>query len=206
MASKTNFSKILRKLREERKISQKTVAQELGISQALLSHYEKGVRECGLGFLIKAAKYYEVSSDYLLGLTLESEEDNTASYKKIGNEDENKIDNKKQLKTTSENNYAVLYKNLIKNVSEYIFDNMKGIEYKRTAQISGEYIILSIYSLYKYLVDTKNLNSYEEVEAAKSKLIVELKKGKKHFKHSSNEHINFMLKNGDGIISKINTK
>jgi len=58
MANKTAFSQTLRKLREDKKISQKSVSQDLGISQALLSHYEKGVRECGLSFLIKAAKYY----------------------------------------------------------------------------------------------------------------------------------------------------
>ena len=41
----------------------------MGISQALLSHYEKGIRECGLDFLVKAAEYYDVSCDYLLGRT-----------------------------------------------------------------------------------------------------------------------------------------
>lgn len=41
----------------------------MGISQALLSHYEKGIRECGLDFVVKAAQYYHVSTDYLLGLT-----------------------------------------------------------------------------------------------------------------------------------------
>ena len=38
-----------------------------GISQALLSHYEKGIRECGLDFVIRCADYYHVSCDYLLG-------------------------------------------------------------------------------------------------------------------------------------------
>ena len=56
-------------LRKEQNVSQKKVAADLGISQALLSHYEKGVRECGLDFVVKAAKYYHVSTDYLLGLT-----------------------------------------------------------------------------------------------------------------------------------------
>ena len=56
-------------LRKEQNVSQKKVAADLGISQALLSHYEKGVRECGLDFVVKAAQYYHVSTDYLLGLT-----------------------------------------------------------------------------------------------------------------------------------------
>ena len=64
----TIFSKNLRKLREVRKISQKSAAASLGISQALLSHYEKGIRECGLDFLTRAAKFYKVSTDYMLGI------------------------------------------------------------------------------------------------------------------------------------------
>lgn len=54
-------------LRSQRGASQKEAAEALGISQALLSHYEKGIRECGLDFLLKAASYYDVSCDYLLG-------------------------------------------------------------------------------------------------------------------------------------------
>ena len=54
-------------IRKERKISQKQAAADLGISQALLSHYEKGIRECGLEFLSRIADYYHVSCDYLLG-------------------------------------------------------------------------------------------------------------------------------------------
>ncbi|MCL2755384.1 MAG: helix-turn-helix transcriptional regulator, partial [Oscillospiraceae bacterium] len=64
-----DFPRILALLRNERKISQKKAAQDLGIAQALLSHYERGKRECGLAFLVKAADYYGVSTDYLLGRT-----------------------------------------------------------------------------------------------------------------------------------------
>lgn len=62
-----DFPRILSLLRKERHISQKEAAAALGIAQALLSHYEKGKRECGLDFLVKAADYYNVSTDYLLG-------------------------------------------------------------------------------------------------------------------------------------------
>ena len=64
-----DFPRILTLLRKERGFSQKKAAADLGISQALLSHYEKGVRECGLDFLVRAAAYYGVSCDYLLGRT-----------------------------------------------------------------------------------------------------------------------------------------
>ncbi len=63
------FPRILTLLRKERGISQKQAASDLHISQALLSHYEKGIRECGLDFVVRVAEYYSVSCDYLLGRT-----------------------------------------------------------------------------------------------------------------------------------------
>ena len=61
------FSNAIQKLRYEKKLSQRVVAQELGISQALLSHYEKGVRQPKLDFVRKIAGYYGVSADDILG-------------------------------------------------------------------------------------------------------------------------------------------
>jgi transcriptional regulator with XRE-family HTH domain len=71
----TKFASVITELRKKKRISQKNASKELGISQALLSHYENGVRECGLEFVIKAAKYYGVSCDYLLG-----NEDNSVNF------------------------------------------------------------------------------------------------------------------------------
>ncbi len=65
----SKFPEILCALRKERGISQKRAAQDLGISQALLSHYEKGIRECGLDFVIRCSEYYGVTADYLLGIS-----------------------------------------------------------------------------------------------------------------------------------------
>jgi transcriptional regulator with XRE-family HTH domain len=63
----TAFSNRITALRKERGLSQKEVAMSLGVSQALLSHYEKGVRECGLEFVVRCAEYFGVTTDYLLG-------------------------------------------------------------------------------------------------------------------------------------------
>ena len=63
------FPEILSALRREKSINQRTAAQDLGISQALLSHYENGAREPGLQFVCRACDYYGVSADYLLGRT-----------------------------------------------------------------------------------------------------------------------------------------
>lgn len=66
-----DFPRILTLLRKERGLSQKEAAGALGVSQALLSHYENGKRECGLDFLVDAAEFYRVSCDYLLGRSAE---------------------------------------------------------------------------------------------------------------------------------------
>ena len=62
-----SFSDTLSALRRGRGLSQRQVAADLGISQALLSHYETGAREPGLGFVCRACDYYGVTADYLLG-------------------------------------------------------------------------------------------------------------------------------------------
>lgn len=54
-------------------MSQRLAAQTLEVSQALLSHYENGLREPGLNFILRACKYYNVSADFLLGRTLSRE-------------------------------------------------------------------------------------------------------------------------------------
>ena len=66
----SDFSRTLALLRREKKISQRTAAGDLGVSQALLSHYENGLREPGLSFVVRAADYYGVSCDYLLGRSI----------------------------------------------------------------------------------------------------------------------------------------
>ena len=63
------FSAVLHRLRLEKGLSQRAVAADLGIRQALLSHYETGAREPGLAFVCRACDYYGVSADYLLGRT-----------------------------------------------------------------------------------------------------------------------------------------
>ncbi len=64
-----DFANKLSDLRRAKGVSQKEAATALGVSQALLSHYEKGIRECGLAFVCRAASYYGVTADWLLGLS-----------------------------------------------------------------------------------------------------------------------------------------
>ena len=66
---KSAFSETLSSLRREKGLSQRRAAADLGVSQALLSHYENDAREPKLDFVVKVCNYYEVSADYILGRT-----------------------------------------------------------------------------------------------------------------------------------------
>ena len=66
----------LRDTREDFDYKQKGLAAKLGISPQLYSMYERGERQIPFHLIIKLAKIYDVSIDYLAGLT-----DNARSYK-----------------------------------------------------------------------------------------------------------------------------
>ncbi|MCI9169580.1 MAG: helix-turn-helix transcriptional regulator [Lawsonibacter sp.] len=55
-------------LRKERDLTQKEVGQELGISLNSYQRYETGEREPTAPVLVKMARFYHVSLDYLVGL------------------------------------------------------------------------------------------------------------------------------------------
>jgi len=56
-------------LREDSDLTQKEIAEYLGIHPNVYRRYEKGVREFPLELIVKLADYYHVSTDYLLGRT-----------------------------------------------------------------------------------------------------------------------------------------
>ena len=68
---KSKFAAKLGELRHEKGLSQRQAAVELGVSQALLSHYETDAREPKLDFVVKVCDYYSVTTDYILGRTNE---------------------------------------------------------------------------------------------------------------------------------------
>ena len=57
----------LQALRKERRLSQKEVADALGISAAVVSNYESGERTPSLENLLSLSSFYRCSTDYLLG-------------------------------------------------------------------------------------------------------------------------------------------
>lgn len=59
----------LKELRIEKSLTQQQVAEQLGITQRAYSHYEIGDREPSVALIKQLCKLFEVSADYLLGLT-----------------------------------------------------------------------------------------------------------------------------------------
>lgn len=62
------FSKRLKELRIMRNLTQKQLGEILGCATSSVSNWENGIREPDLECLKKFAKFFNVSSDYLLGL------------------------------------------------------------------------------------------------------------------------------------------
>ena len=58
----------LKELREDLDLKQKDLAAYLHIKQNTYSQYENGQRQLPIDILIKLAQYYDVSTDYILGL------------------------------------------------------------------------------------------------------------------------------------------
>ncbi len=69
-----HFYQRLRDLREDKDLSQGNISQLLKISQQHYSMYETGKRELPMHHFITLAKFYNVSLDYLAGLTNEPRE------------------------------------------------------------------------------------------------------------------------------------
>ncbi|QDK70744.1 helix-turn-helix domain-containing protein [Lactococcus protaetiae] len=67
------FTYILKKLRNEKNLTQKQIAEDLGISQPNYQQWESGKRSPSGETLERLADYFQVSTDYLLGRTKEKE-------------------------------------------------------------------------------------------------------------------------------------
>ena len=149
----SEFNRILALLRKERGITQKQAAADLGISQAQLSHYEKGIRECNLAFVVQVADYYGVSCDYLLGrsadrsgqtITVEELPDAGAS--------------------TSGSVYRgsvlpTMYKKLIENSLDILYDKLQASKNKQLVTQISQYLMLAVYRMFRCLYDASSKNA-----------------------------------------------
>ena len=65
---KSTFAERLKELRQERELKQAELAKEVDISLSIISMYENGLRKPGMDAIIALSNYFNVSTDYLLGL------------------------------------------------------------------------------------------------------------------------------------------
>lgn len=149
----SEFSRIITLLRKERGITQKKAAESLGVSQALLSHYEKGIRECGLEFVVKVADFYEVSCDYLLGrsadrsgltLTVEDIPAPDATASKDGHYRGSVL--------------PTLNRKLISNSLNILYDKLNACPDKALVTEISAYLMMAVYKMFRrvYSAGPKN--------------------------------------------------
>ncbi|MBQ1546504.1 MAG: helix-turn-helix transcriptional regulator [Clostridia bacterium] len=148
-----DFPRVMTLLREERGISQKQAANELGISQPLLSHYEKGIRECGLDFVVRAADYYDVSCDYLLGRTA-NRQSGQVVIKDMPEPEQ--VTSNPHAKTGMLN---ALNKKLITNSLNIIFDILDKIDSKGLSIECASCLSADVYRIFRLLYSSNPRNS-----------------------------------------------
>lgn len=64
-----NYYPRLRDLREDHDLTQQQVADYLGMKQPQYSRYERGLRDVPTDVLIRLAKLYKTTTDYILGIS-----------------------------------------------------------------------------------------------------------------------------------------
>ncbi|MEG1126655.1 MAG: helix-turn-helix transcriptional regulator [Oscillospiraceae bacterium] len=156
-----DFNRVITLLRKERGITQKQAALDLGVSQALLSHYEKGIRECGLDFVVRAANYYNVSCDYLLGRSADRS-GLMLTVEDIPNSESNKdgIYRGSVLPT--------LNKKLISNSLNILYDKLNGCPDKVLVGEVSSFLMLAVYKMFRllYTAGPKNASNMFGVKAS----------------------------------------
>lgn len=148
----SEFPRTLSLLRQEKKVSQRTAASALGISQALLSHYENGVREPGLAFVVKACDYYNVSADFLLGRTL------TRDGAVISPDELYDISDEKN-NSLKGGVLALLSKKLLVNSIGVLFGLLGKTGSREAIQAASGYLSTAVYTVYRRLYDANPDNN-----------------------------------------------
>ena len=138
----TDFSRTLCLLRQEKGLSQRKAAAALGISQALLSHYENGIREPGLPFVVKVCDFYHVSADYLLGRTL------SRDGAIIGADD--LYDSTTEKSSLRGSILATLQKKLVVNTANVLFDLLGKLNNRDAINAAGDYLSDALYQLLRH--------------------------------------------------------
>ena len=155
-----DFPRTLSLLRQEKKISQRKAAGELGVSQALLSHYENGVREPGLSFVVRAADFYGVSADFLLGRTMARDGGAILA--------DDLMDSSQEKDNVLRGSAMVmLQKKLLVNSLSLLYEQL-GKESLRLTRAVSDYLSLSFYKTFRLLYEMDESASRKAFAAPKS--------------------------------------
>ncbi len=160
----SDFPRILSLLRKERGLSQKQAAAELHVSQSLLSHYEKGIRECGLDFLVRTADFYGVSCDYLLGRSPER----TGATLLVDDLPEADVLGKEN-RMRGGSILPTLNKRLMINSLNIVFSLLERIGDTKLTKSLSLYLMMDIYLAFRmlYELNPKNLSTLFVVDKAR---------------------------------------
>lgn len=142
---KEDFARTLALLRQERGISQRQAAAALGVSQALLSHYENGLREPGLNFVKKACDFYNVSADFMLGRTLSRDGTTIIDADALYDSSEERGN------IMQGSVMATLARKLLANSIGVLFDLLGKLGNKQAIKGAANYLSTAVYILYRYL-------------------------------------------------------
>lgn len=164
MPVNSDFPRILSLLRKERGLSQKQAAAELHVSQSLLSHYEKGIRECGLDFLVRTADFYGVSCDYLLGRSPER----TGATLLVDDLPEADVLGKEN-RMRGGSILPTLNKRLMINSLNIVFSLLERIGDTKLTKSLSLYLMMDIYLAFRmlYELNPKNLSTLFVVNKAR---------------------------------------
>jgi len=159
-----DFGRILTLLRQEKGLTQRKAAAALEVSQALLSHYENGAREPGFDFLIKAADFYNVTTDYLLGRTMSRER---MSFEQIPDAAAAKSN------TLEGSVRNTLQRKIITNTITMIFDLAARSGKNEIIDTAAKYFSLSVYKIFRYIY-MMNPKEYETLFSVPSHSFADL--------------------------------
>ncbi|MBE6988863.1 MAG: helix-turn-helix transcriptional regulator [Ruminococcaceae bacterium] len=149
------FARRLSLLRQEKKLSQRKVAQSLGVSQALLSHYENGVREPGLSFVVNASRFYGVSCDYLLG--------NAISRDGMGLNPDTIYDVSEQKDNVLRGSvFVMLNKKLLVNSVSMLMEILSKTGSKELANEVCNYLTIAFYKVFRLVYRCDKANNLSE--------------------------------------------
>ena len=63
------YNEIIRGLREDKDLTQSELGKIFNVNQITISQYERGTRALSIEMLVLYAKFFNVSADYIIGLT-----------------------------------------------------------------------------------------------------------------------------------------